>query len=255
MFRKITLDVENSFEDLLRACELEKTGKGRLGANIVKCDESKIPIVRTTTSYDKPYQTFGPLHEEIISSIQKNMKSKCDFNNAMVEVYDNDCTSMSYHTDQSLDLENDSMIAIYSCYKNPENSIRKLIVRNKKDEFQEEMSYDMTHNSVILFSTNTNAEHLHKIILDGKNNRENGNEWIGITFRKSKTFISHDDFPHFEDGRELRLATELERKEMCRLKGKENRYTKFEYPNINYTISRQDLCGVRGEPEYVVDDQ
>ena len=121
---------------------------------------------------------------------------------------------MGFHSDQALDLEPNSWICIYSIYSNPEltSSTRKLIVQSKLTGSVNE--YELPNNSIIMFNTNTNGEHIHKIVLSNPNAKPNPNVWLGITFRTSKTFIKFDNSkPYFADTmEELILATEQEKK-------------------------------------------
>jgi hypothetical protein len=72
----------------------------------------------------------------------------------------------------------------------------------------------------------TNRNYLHKIILDGTGD----NRWLGITFRKSKTFI---DLSHgTPDGTDLTLATGEQRNEFYKLRSLENLYIDFQ-PGCN----------------------
>ena len=78
--------------------------------------------------------------------------------------------------------------------------------------------------------------------------KEPDNKWLGITFRLSKTFIKFvDDKPHIvtDDGKlgkELRIATNFEKKEFYKHKSNENAYDGiYNYPEIDYTISKSDL--------------
>lgn len=124
------------FDQLSSSVILESIVNGRVGGNIVdfKDNSSLIPIVRTTTVYNNPSQQMKPIHYELIDKIKKvtNIKN-LEFNNALVEMYDMQYRNMGFHTDQSLDLEDDSYICIFSCYKNgyDPSSQRKLVIQNK----------------------------------------------------------------------------------------------------------------------------
>jgi len=82
---------------------------------------------------------------------------------------------MGFHSDQALDLETNSWICICSIYSNPEltSSIRKLIDRSKLTDVLQ--VYELTHISIIMFDTNTNVTHIHKIILSNPNAKPNPN--------------------------------------------------------------------------------
>ena len=114
---------------------------------------------------------------------------KMVFNNALIEIYDSTYCSMGFHSDQSLDLANESYICIFSCYNNSNTKyIRKLIIKDKITNVRS--TYILEHNSIIVFPLSTNSKYLHKIILD-----KNGSDdiWLGITFRLSKTLINFID--------------------------------------------------------------
>jgi hypothetical protein len=169
-----------------------------------------------------------------------------DFNNALIEVYDCNYATMKYHSDQDLDLENESYIGLFTCYENPseltEKNIRKLKIKDKVTN--EEFDISLTHNSIVLFSVLTNKKFLHKIILESIpsiKKLESDNRWLGITFRKSKTFIQFkNNQPHFSNGDLLVLANEDQKKEFYKLRGEENFNMNFVYPKLSYTLSIGD---------------
>ncbi|MFN8394135.1 MAG: hypothetical protein U0176_05610 [Bacteroidia bacterium] len=162
---------------------------------------------------------------------------------------------MKYHSDQCLDIAEDSFIALYSRYESPTamrpGDARKLKVRSKSGDA--EFEFDLAHNSVILFSTETNAHFQHKIVLEpakGATPIPERGRWLGITFRLSKTFIHfRDGKPYFPNGIELRLADAEESKEFYRLRGAENAAVGFVYPEVGYTISEGDLMEVEFEED------
>lgn len=247
-FYKITLSLEqNLFNDLFNSAEFEITGKGRLGNHLVKVNDQNIPIVRTTTRYTIPACVFSEVHDKIVDCINENTDLPVqNFNNALIEVYNSTYSKMNFHSDQALDLENNSFIALFSCYENPqeleETHLRKLVVKNKITE--EEFEILLEHNSVILFSVETNKQFQHKIILDSKPNLKTlkDNKWLGITFRVSKTFIRFENnLPHFSTGEPFTLADKEEELEFFQLRGQENKSLDFVYPNFQYTISMGDL--------------
>lgn len=225
------------FDELSTNIQFENISIGRQCAVLIEKDKYK-NIVRTTSNYNFQVQYFSQIHYDIINCIQKKIPFDIKFNNAMIEIYDNTYTKMKFHTDQSLDLNNDSYICIFSCYQYPTKFPRKLIIKKKSQENQQEIL--LLNNSFILFDTFTNKNHLHKIILD--NNKEN-NKWLGITFRLSKTFIKFiNEIPYnIINNKQLTLANEIEKKEFYKHKSLENLNTSYNYSEINYTISNQDL--------------
>jgi len=244
MFTKVILDNnKNLFHELNEVVDFEHIIKGRKGAVLVDLQNDLIPIVRTTTKYNKPVQQFKPIHFNIIDKIKESTNmNDITFNNALIEIYDDRYCTMGFHSDQSLDLLKDSYIAIYSCYEDPLNTnLRKLVIKNKTSNELSEITMD--HNSVILFNLSTNQNHLHKIILENINKN---NKWLGITFRLSKTFIHHvNNIPLFHQTTNiLKIANEEERKEFYKLRSEENKNLNFEYPDVTYTISISDILSI-----------
>jgi hypothetical protein len=236
-FQKFILDFDtNLFPVLSKITEFEQVTKGRKGAVIAHFPEDIVPIVRTTTSYKLPLQKFLPVHYDIIDKIKKKVCiDNLEFNNAMIEIYDSSYRDMKFHSDQALDLVDDSYIGIFSCYKNGVEDLRELRKLKICEKFSEK-SYEVAleNNSLVLFSVKTNRKHLHKIFL----NNTSENNWLGITFRLSKTYVQYaDNLPYFyPNGKLLRCATKEEEKEFFKLKKMENDRDDFIYPNIDYMI-------------------
>lgn len=240
MFSKINLYFDyNLFNDLSTTVNFDNISEGRTGAVLIDYTNNLVPIVRTTTKYINPVQKFQSIHYNIINKIKTY--NNINFNNALIEIYDNNYRSMKYHSDQSLDLDDDSYICIFSCYSNDKtNNLRKLIVKNKINNIKVE--YTLEHNSFILFSNKTNKQYLHKIILDKINNSDNI-KWLGITFRLSKTFINFiNNKPYFYNSNNiLYLASDEEEKEYYKYRKQENNTIDYKYPEIFYTINPSDL--------------
>jgi len=234
-FHKIILKQNFAFDELEKSAKFEDVCKGRTGTVLVDDRKQGVPIVRTTTVYNVPAQIFQPVHYKIMEEIGKHVKG-AEFNNALIEIYDDTYCKMGYHTDQALDLQPDSYICLFSCYeKSKPNNFRKLKIENKTNKEQSEVILD--HNSCVLFNTTTNQQHRHSIVLEGPGS---GCRWLGITFRLSKTFVD------FEKGVNigkniLTLATDVEKKEFFKHKARENVEKNYVYPEINYTISPSDL--------------
>jgi len=237
MFTKFIINYQdNLFDELSNVTSFEEIIKGRLGAVLVDCQTNLIPIVRTTSMYSCPVQLFSQIHYDIIKKIRDvtNMP-QLKFNNALVEIYNSRYRTMGYHSDQSLDLDSDSYICIFSCYDNP-NDIRKLQVKKKNSD--ELFEIQLEHNSCILFSVSTNSEYLHRIVLE---NNTSNNRWLGITFRFSKSFVEFIDKIPYLNQKELTVATDKEKKEFYEYRSNENKNISYIYPEINYTISRSDI--------------
>lgn len=250
MFSIATLEFEtNPFMELSTCITFEPLGKGRHGAIIVsptKNDDSPddssyepehIPIVRTTTNLVKPSQYFKPIHHNIADKIKECFPSTM-FNNAMVEIYTNEYRTMKFHSDLAMDLNPDSFIALFSCYNKPPKTCRKLLVINK--ETNVECSINLLPNSVVCFSVQANTQHLHKIILDGGNDADIN--WLGVTFRLSKTFVTYIPHPIFVDTYDsLKKANETETMEFYHMRHAENKHVNYVYSYIDYTISDGDM--------------
>jgi len=237
-FQQYQLDFNNLFEELSTNIQYEYITKGRLGTNIIKYDDTIIPIVRTTTKYYEKTNTFQPIHENIIQQIKEKSNTELDFNHAMVEIYDSSYKTMGYHTDQAIDLDENSYIAIFSCYNTNKYDCRTLMIKNKETNTTHKLK--MYNNSVLLFSVSTNSKHLHKIILE--TNTYPDTKWLGITFRLSKTFIHFiDTIPYFLDNTKLEIANEEQTKEFLTLKKKENQEIINTYPTLYYSINPSDF--------------
>jgi hypothetical protein len=249
----LSLD-EHVFQELATSIAFEDVGKGRKGNHLVKIGEKGIPLVRTTTKYTIPTHSFSKLHASIAVQIEATVTEKAEiqfssvaFNNALIEIYNSEYTKMKYHSDQCLDIDPESYIALFSCYENPSevsrHVLRKLKVRDKTT--LKEFEFVLENNSVVLFSVATNSKFQHKIVLEPVHGTKEvipENRWLGITFRTSKTFIQFtNDTPYFSDGTPLQLATEEERRNFYITRGQENKSMDFEYPTMNFTLSEGDL--------------
>jgi hypothetical protein len=239
MFTLGSLDNLNVFDELVGSTKFEVSGRGRQGAILADYRDGLIPIIRTTTEYTQPIQPFNHIHYNIIDLIQKKLIHNIKVNNAMAEIYDSRYRKMGFHTDQALDLDDDSYICLFSCYENNSTDIadmRTLQVKNKTDD--NSFSIPMRNNSFIIFDKKTNGNHVHKIILDSTSSK---NRWCGITFRLSKTFVKFvDDVPYINDV-ELTMVTDEQKINFRKCKGAENSEVDYHYPEINYTISASDL--------------
>lgn len=241
-FVKFVIDQTNKFDELANATSFEDITNGRKGAVLVDCNNNLIPIVRTTTAYNEPAQKFLPIHYGLIENIKKVSNLNLEFNNALAEIYESSYRTMGYHSDQSLDLAPNSYICIFSCYDDPTDlNIRKLKIQNKTtNEYSE---FLLEHNSFVLFSLSVNANHLHKIVLENKNNTK----WLGITFRLSKTFVKFiNEIPYIYDNTKiLRIANDEDKKEFYKHRAKENQNIEYIYPDLDYTISVSDMMFIK----------
>ncbi|WP_420572115.1 alpha-ketoglutarate-dependent dioxygenase AlkB [Kordia sp.] len=254
-FHQFSLPLEETlFASLSDSVAFETVGKGRKGNHLVKISDAGIPLVRTTTKYSIPAHDFSDIHVRIATKIENTVKntkeiplSEVTFNNALIEIYNQEYTKMKYHSDQCLDIAPTSCIALFSCYENPENVskqvLRKLKVRDKTT--LKEFEFVLTNNSVVFFSVATNAKFQHKIVLEPVHGNKEAipeNRWLGITFRTSKTFIQFKNGkPYFSDGTALTLGNEEQRRNFYITRGAENKSMNFNYPEMKYTLSEADL--------------
>ena len=233
---------ENLFVELSASARLEGVGKGRRGAVLTKIDEAGgVPLVRTTTRYSSPTQRFRPVHERLAQQIQERAALSVGFNNALIESYTNAYTKMGSHSDQALDLADESFIAVFSCYQHPEASPPRKLIFESKGSDGEKLEILLVHNSVVAFSVDSNRRLRHKIVLDTPG-RTADNKWLGVTFRTSKTFVRfRDGHAYLPQGARLMSADDEQKREFYRLRRRENNETDFIYPMLTYTISESDL--------------
>ncbi|MCD0449065.1 alpha-ketoglutarate-dependent dioxygenase AlkB [Actinocorallia sp. API 0066] len=232
---------EDLFAELSTSAHLEDVGKGRRGAVLTRIDETgNVPLVRTTTRYNNPTQRFRPIHERLAQQIQTHAGLPASFNNALIENYTDTYRTMGSHSDQALDLADDSFIAVFSCYSHPEASPPRKLIFEPKEPTGEQFTVPLTHNSVIIFSIKSNQRLRHKIILSPP--VQTNNQWLGLTFRTSKTLIQfHNKHPHLPQGTPLTLANNNQSQELYTLRRRENTETTFTYPPLTYTLSQSDL--------------
>ncbi|MGW6617968.1 alpha-ketoglutarate-dependent dioxygenase AlkB [Streptomyces erythrochromogenes] len=228
------------FAELSASAHLEDVGKGRRGATLTRVDKANgVPLVRTTAQYSSPIQRFRTVHEWLAHQIQGHAAIPVGFNNALIECYTNAYRTMGGHSDQALDLADDSFIAVFSCYQHPEADPRKLVFESKESD-SDRFEILLTHNSVVVFSVETNRRFKHKIVLDTAPTADN--QWLGVTFRTSKTFLRfRNGHPYLPQGARLTSADDEQRREFYRLRRRENEETAFTYPSLTYTVSESDL--------------
>lgn len=209
---------------------------------LTKIDEAGgVPLVRTTTRYGGPAQRFRAVHERLAQEIQERAALSVGFNNALIETYTNAYKTMGSHSDQALDLANESSIAVFSCYEHPESGSPRKLIFESKESGGETLEIPLAHHSVVVFSVDSNRRLKHKIVLDTPV-QTTDNQWLGVTFRTSKTFIRfRDGHAYLPHGARLMSADDEQRREFYQLRRRENNETHFSYPRLTYTISESDL--------------
>ncbi|WP_205625531.1 alpha-ketoglutarate-dependent dioxygenase AlkB [Actinomadura atramentaria] len=217
-------------------------GKGRQGAVLARVDDAGgVPLVRTATRYVRPAQRFRAVHERLANQIQEHAAFPTAFNNALVECYTNAYRKMGGHSDQALDLADGSFIAVFSCYRHPDADPPRKLIFEPKEPGGEKFDIPLAHNSVVAFSIDSNRRLKHKIVLDAPVQTPD-NQWLGVTFRASKTLVQfHDGNAYLPQGARLTLADDEQKGEFYQLRRRENNETDFVYPPLAYTISESDL--------------
>lgn len=247
-FRQYALPLaDNPYAALLESVPWEDVTQGRQGMVLVRPDPARgTPIVRTTTAYETPAICFRPIHERLARLIRHAASLPHTLNNVLIEHYTNAYAKMGFHSDQALDLEAGSSIAVFSCYRHPERATPpRMLVVEPKASGGERFEIPLAHNSVVVFSTDTNRRFRHKIVLDRAADPPE-NAWLGLTLRTSRTFVQHrGGQATFADGTPLVLADEAQRRGFYRLRGQENRAPDFAYPALDCTISPSDLLPPR----------
>jgi hypothetical protein len=233
MFTRTILNTPVGFHDVLDATILEGMSAGRSAA-VVSNHSDTLPIVRTTSKYHLPHQPFSQVYLTLIKEIQSIVGPRITFNNALVELYTDQYRKMGYHSDQALDLEDDSYICLFSCYRDTGGGLRVLRVKNK--DTGEVKDIVLEDNSIVVFSTEDNRKYVHKISLGEKKN----NPWVGVTFRLSKTHVGFLDGVPMIGDIQLTQATDEQCQEFYKLKHSENSVD-YEQPELNYTLSEGDL--------------
>lgn len=229
------------FAELSASVRLEDLGKGRRGGVLTRPDESgAVPLVRTTTRYTAPAQPFGEVHERLARRIREAAGLPVGFDNALIECYTDAYRRMGAHSDQALDLEPESFIAVFSCYEHADGPVRKLVFESKSSDVDGH-EIPLAHHGAVVFSVAANRRLRHKIVLDAPVGAA-GNRWLGVTFRLSKTLLRfRDGHAHLPDGSRLTLADDEQAREFYRMRRRENEETGFAYPEVGYTVSASDL--------------
>ncbi|MGJ7417730.1 hypothetical protein AB9128_17995 [Streptomyces cinereoruber] len=232
----------NLFTELSASTRLEDLGKGRRGGVIARVDETGgVPLVRTTTRYGSPAQRFREVHERLARRVRERADLPVGFNNALVESYTHAYKTMGAHSDQALDLADDSFIAVFSCYRDPGAGPSRKLVFETKEPGGEKFEIPLAHHGVVAFSVATNRRLKHRIVWDAPAGADD-NPWCGVTFRTSKTVVRfRDGHAYLPQGDRLVRADEEQRSEFYRLRRRENGETDFDYPPLTYTVSESDL--------------
>ncbi|MCX5388618.1 hypothetical protein [Streptomyces sp. NBC_00094] len=233
---------ENLFAELSASVRWEAVGKGRRGAVLTKVDDTGgVPLVRTTSRYTVPTQRFRTVHERLAQQIQERVELSVGFNNALIESYTNAYKTMGSHSDQAIDLSDESFIAVFSCYEHPEAIPSRKLIFESKGPDGEKFEIPLAHNSFVAFSVDTNRRLKHKIVLDA-HARAADNQWLGVTFRTAKTFVRfREGHAYLPQGARLMSADDEQRREFYQLRRRENEETDFVYPLLTYTVSESDL--------------
>ncbi|WP_235967806.1 alpha-ketoglutarate-dependent dioxygenase AlkB [Streptomyces mesophilus] len=228
--------------ELSESVRWEDLGKGRQGATLTDIDYAGgVPLVRTTTRYNSSTQRFRTVHQRLAREIQERAALPVGFNNALIEQYTNAYKTMGGHSDLALDLADESFIAVFSCYRHPEASPPRKLIVESKDSADDRFDISLTHNSVVVFSVESNRRFKHRIVLESSAPTAD-NTWLGVTFRTSKTLLRfRDGHAYLPQGERLTPADDEQSREFYRLRRRENNETDFAYPQLTYTVSESDL--------------
>jgi len=254
-----------SFEELLACTAFERLTADREGAIVTDVREGdekdRTSLVRSTSRYLSPTRPFHAHHRAVAEAATKAIGSRPLFDNAMIELYGPGYRKMGFHTDPALDLVPGSTIALFTLYENRnenENDMRKLVVKRKDDSIVRDIVLE--HGSVVFFSTDANAEHVHKIVpveAAAPNKEEGKGRWLGITLRCSRTWVDPDGYlltdSCDEAKKKLRLATPEDERLFFRCRGIENREKTsaqhiYPYESIDFTLSPGDLLAAGSLP-------
>jgi hypothetical protein len=236
-----------TFDSIKCSAQLEPLGPGRLGVVVTDAKDNIVPLVRTTTKFAQN-QPMTDLHHRLIKNVHDvSGEAVLNWNNALLEVYNDTYRTMKFHTDQSLDLVKPSLIGLCSFYNTPEPTHKRVLrVKNKRTE--KVVDIVLEHQSVVLFSTDANANHVHQIICQHSTEplRFTDEEWLGLTFRQSGTFVFfQNNQPHImNNNRLLTLTTPEEARSFYYYKKLENQMVDYQYPLIHYTISPADMLPI-----------
>jgi hypothetical protein len=243
MFSQHMIDLgPKTFEVLAQPEHLTQAARGRRGGLLVHVENEEVPLLRSSSAFDSPC-LFSECHYQLMQRIRE-VEAAALFNNAMIEMYDANYTTMGFHTDCGLDLAPGTFIALFSCYNDPDavDNYRTLHIRNKTTN--EETKLTLHHNSVVLWSVEANKQHVHSIILEAAAPSKKV-AWLGLTLRCSKTFVRFDEdrVPRLiASNKVLHLASVQEKHALFRQKGAENRLVEFDYNDgIDFTVSPGDL--------------
>ncbi|GAA3377243.1 alpha-ketoglutarate-dependent dioxygenase AlkB [Streptomyces racemochromogenes] len=233
---------EDLFAELSASVRWEELGKGRRGAVLTRVDGAgAVPLVRTTTRYGSPAQRFRPVHERLARRVRELLALPAGFDNALVERYTNAYRTMGAHSDQALDLADGSFIAVFSCYERPGAGPPRKLLFESKESGGQGFGIPLVHNGVVAFSLDTNRRFKHRIVLEAPAPAAD-NQWLGVTFRTSKTSVRfRDGHAYLPEGARLTQADEEQAREFYRLRRRENDETGFAYPPLAYTVSGSDL--------------
>jgi hypothetical protein len=203
------------FGCLVYDVHFEEVAKGRRGAVLLKKLDTEtdalVPLVRSTTKYSARHQWLGAAHANVLSHLAFQ---RVPTNNILIEQYTWEYRAMGAHSDQCLDLDLASDIALLTLYSDPDNprcDKRKLVIVHKTTG--EQRVIVLEHGSCVVFSVEQNAEFLHRIVpVSDDVDMPNGTTWLGLTCRCSKRRVAvHSDGNAFlESGQRLQLAASKE---------------------------------------------
>lgn len=280
--------------DIIKSSTLfEEVSRKRQIANVINKDielwdqssdnhivRSTHPLVRSTTPCNLPAQEFTPVHSflvaELNSILQKSKLATQPYNNLMIEIYNDQKDLMAFHSDMSLDLDPEHLVAAAVFSENPPATVKfltgerapvscKFLTQSKDRSNPQDSAVNLVNGQVVLFDTEWNKLNVHRF--ESAINPNQGRTMI-VTFRVARTFIKFDDYgraflanptkqyltlspsisPNIESllcsEKPFTLVTEEQKRELFNIKGRETRLCERpkEYDNFPpVTISKGDL--------------
>ena len=247
MFIQFDLETDVTFDQINNSQKFPTLGKGRKGFIVYFPNSGKIPLIRSSTEYSS-YESNSVI-ETLLDNINKQtfFQNSRDgnidsiFNNLMIEKYDRRYKTMGWHSDCYVDLEKGSNIGILSFYSNPGRPNRILEFYNKTTG-EPGPKILLKDKSMFLLTYQINLLYNHRIVASS----DEDNEWIGVTLRKSKTYIKlEESIPKIlipnDEWKNLRLATFEDTKEFIKHKGRENINIEEQTANFDFVLFQSDL--------------
>lgn len=140
-------------------------------------NEDIIPIYRHPIDKQPKQFPFSEITKTICNKIIQVLDHKYSFNHCLIQMYRNGADNIGRHSDKTLDIKNNSVIANYSI-----GATRCLRLINK--ETKNVKKFNLENDSLFILNLSDNEKYLHEI----KKNVSNNAPRISFTFRDIDTF-------------------------------------------------------------------